>query len=116
MDGLVDMLPHADNAVYSHEVHEEKSRLMEGTRGPWFFKDLDAWIQADSSSESVSPIYVLSGPAGIGKSTVAFEVARRLDDAKKLGGSFFFAQGVHGLDSLHVPSMGPGCSHPSPSV
>ena len=37
-------------------------------------------------------IYVLSGLAGIGKSTVAQTVAKRADDLRSLGASFFFSR------------------------
>ena len=50
--------------------------------------DIEAWIITGGRSQ----IYVLSGLAGIGKSTVAFTIADREKTAGRLGASFFFSR------------------------
>src|ERR1700759_5771986 len=50
--------------------------------------DIETWITAGGKSQ----IYLLSGLAGIGKSTVAFTVADRAKRAGSLGSSFFFSR------------------------
>ncbi|OCH89732.1 hypothetical protein OBBRIDRAFT_835570 [Obba rivulosa] len=64
-----------------------KIGYLEGTRVD-VLEDLLTWAKgADGSSEK---IFIFSGAAGTGKSTLVYEVARRLEDEKILGGSFFF--------------------------
>jgi len=46
-----------------------------------------------SNNPSDACIFWLSGMAGTGKSTVSRMVARRWDDEKRLGASFFFSRG-----------------------
>ena len=50
--------------------------------------EIDTWITTGNRSQ----IYVLSGLAGIGKSTVAFTIADRAKAAGQLGASFFFSR------------------------
>ena len=50
--------------------------------------DVETWIITGDKSH----IYVLSGLAGIGKSTVAFTIADRAKTAGRLGASFFFSR------------------------
>jgi AAA ATPase domain len=52
-------------------------------------KDISKWVPASDKP----PIYVLSGLAGIGKTTVAQTVAERSHHLGSLGGSFFFSRG-----------------------
>ncbi|KAJ7436947.1 hypothetical protein FB451DRAFT_1152909 [Mycena latifolia] len=52
--------------------------------------DLYTWAIEDDSSY---PILWLRGPAGAGKSAVMQTLCRRLNDADRLGGSFFFKRG-----------------------
>src|SRR6266403_4727457 len=51
-------------------------------------KDISQWVPASDKP----PIYVLSGLAGIGKSTIAQTVAARSDNLHSLGASFFFSR------------------------
>src|SRR5882762_7770000 len=51
-------------------------------------KEISEWVPASD----MPPIYVLSGLAGIGKSTVAQTVAARSDNLHSLGASFFFSR------------------------
>ncbi|KAI1787123.1 hypothetical protein LXA43DRAFT_735793 [Ganoderma leucocontextum] len=97
-DRILESLPHAD-AGYRASINELKSRFLEGTRSG-LFAELEKWVEGDLSNKSIC---VLTGGAGTGKSTVASELARRLEHRySKLGASFFFARGVTDLDSTRV--------------
>ncbi|KAJ6555332.1 hypothetical protein DFH09DRAFT_923966, partial [Mycena vulgaris] len=48
------------------------------------------WAIADNSSSSIR---WLRGPAGAGKSAIMQSLCQRLEDARRLGGSFFFKRG-----------------------
>src|SRR6266478_540238 len=50
--------------------------------------DIETWIATGERSR----MYLLSGLAGIGKSTVAFTIADRAQTAGRLGASFFFSR------------------------
>ena len=52
-------------------------------------------------------MYVLSGVAGAGKSTIAYEFARRLESKGRLGATFFFVRGSEKLSttSCVIPSI-----------
>ena len=60
----------------------------------------------DAEFEALS-IYILSGTAGTGKSTVAYEFAKRLEDEGLLGASFFFIRGAEKFNSTRfvIPSL-----------
>ena len=69
------------------------------------FQDLDKWKEAQLKSvrdhPQSQPVCVLVGEAGTGKSTIASEFAKRLDNEEpsRLGASFFFNRGVSDLNS-----------------
>ncbi|TBU41154.1 hypothetical protein BD309DRAFT_1043054 [Dichomitus squalens] len=108
-DRILDALPRAD-AGYNSSFNQLKGRFLEGTRAKLFEK-LEAWIEVDSSHK---PICVLTGGAGTGKSTVAFELAKRLDERyHRLGASFFFIRGIADLDStrLFFPTLAYQLAH-----
>ena len=86
------------DAGYRASMNAVNGGFLEGTRTA-LFAELEKWIERGSSDK---PVCILSGGAGKGKSTVASELARRLDDQEKLGASFFFARGVADLDSTRV--------------
>ena len=95
---ILESLPYVD-ASYRASVNELKSRFLEGTRSD-LFAELEKWTDDSLSNKSVC---VLTGGAGTGKSTVASELARRLDRRYgTLGASFFFTRGVTNLDSTRV--------------
>src|ERR1700760_2895260 len=50
--------------------------------------DIETWITTGERPQ----MYLLSGLAGIGKSTVAFTIADRAKTAGRLGASFFFSR------------------------
>ncbi|PYI35418.1 WD40 repeat-like protein, partial [Aspergillus indologenus CBS 114.80] len=77
-------LPIAEGAAY--DAHEnEQLGCLPGTRA----EILDT-IQEWAKSAPRECIFWLNGGAGTGKSSIAFEAARILDEAKLLGASFFF--------------------------
>ncbi|KZV93397.1 hypothetical protein EXIGLDRAFT_835701 [Exidia glandulosa HHB12029] len=91
-------LPHAD-ASFRAAVNERKSRFQSGTR-VGLLQELQAW--ADSTDRLAAPFYILSGVAGTGKSTVAYEFSKRAAAANRLGASFFFVRGDAQLSSTHL--------------
>lgn len=90
-------LPYTESAGYRHTVHIEKSRFLSGTRKE-LFRDIEMWL-ASSTDERHNSFFVLMGEAGTGKSTVAYEIAKRLDKKRLLAGSFFFARDVPALNN-----------------
>ncbi|EJD48031.1 hypothetical protein AURDEDRAFT_31526, partial [Auricularia subglabra TFB-10046 SS5] len=88
-------LPQANNAGYRGSVHARHGRLLAGTRKE-ILADIQSWASSTggSAEQREYPFFILSGGAGTGKSTIAFEVARRADEAGQLGASFFFARGA----------------------
>ncbi|KAJ8488231.1 hypothetical protein ONZ45_g14034 [Pleurotus djamor] len=80
------------DAGYKAFFNEHKSHWLEGTRTE-LLKDIDEWSQGIDEN-ATARIFVLTGGAGTGKSTIAFQVAKTLDEAGVLGGSFFFDRGV----------------------
>ncbi|EMD32669.1 hypothetical protein CERSUDRAFT_99405 [Gelatoporia subvermispora B] len=89
-DDILLQLPHAD-AGYQAADHGD---FLKGTRVQ-LLEELEAWATSPDSRPE-SRIFLLSGAAGMGKSTLAREVARRLEHAKHLGASFFFIRSTAG--------------------
>ncbi|KAI1784461.1 hypothetical protein LXA43DRAFT_1122898, partial [Ganoderma leucocontextum] len=98
-DKVLEGLPHAD-ASYRASVNTLKSNFLPGTRSE-LFMELDAWVEGrpDLSSKAIC---ILTGGAGTGKSTIALEFARRLDECGSYGASFFFVRGVADLSSTRL--------------
>ena len=82
-------LPRA-KAAYNDYAYKDKKRVscFENTRKA-LREEIGEWITTILDKPE---IYVLSGLAGIGKSTVAQTVAERADSLHLLGGSFFFSR------------------------
>ncbi|KAF8174230.1 hypothetical protein BJ912DRAFT_64217 [Pholiota molesta] len=59
----------------------------------WVDKPLD---------ESESQIFLLSGPAGVGKTAIAQSLCQRLKEHGRLGGDFFLSRSVAGHSDLHT--------------
>ncbi len=93
-------IPRADRAHYLSDANAMKARLQEGTRER-IFESLDEWVLAQSQGAGThgQPVRVLVGEAGTGKSTVASEFAKRLQEQRLLGASFFFTRGLADLNS-----------------
>jgi len=82
------------NAFDTHDK-QQKQFCHSSTRTA-LLKEIYAW--ADAQDEQC--VYWLTGLAGTGKSTIARTVARRHNDLKNLGASFFFSKG--GRDVSHA--------------
>lgn len=94
----LDSLPHAD-VSYRSALNELKSGLLPGTRSD-LLSEIDEWAKGEPSAHNFA-LYVLSGAAGTGKSTIVYEVARRLEQNGMLGASFFFVRGAEDLSTTH---------------
>ncbi|OBZ74727.1 Vegetative incompatibility protein HET-E-1 [Grifola frondosa] len=93
-------LPHAD-ASYKAFVHSSKAGFLAGTRTE-LLEELEDWAHGRREDLADKPVYILSGAAGTGKSTIAYEIARRLDRDQILGASFFFLRGAGDLSSTRL--------------
>ncbi|GKZ22145.1 hypothetical protein AbraIFM66951_006996 [Aspergillus brasiliensis] len=78
----------ADGAAYDSYANQLNEGCLENTR-TGLLRQIMAW--ADSPDEKC--IFWLNGMAGTGKSTISKSVARKLQDKKYLGASFFFKRG-----------------------
>ncbi|OCH88508.1 hypothetical protein OBBRIDRAFT_827101 [Obba rivulosa] len=89
-----------------------KSRLLPGTREK-LLQDLTAWAQDSSRGARV---FVIHGPAGMGKSTIAYEFAKRMEGGGLLGASFFFQRGSEERSDLHrvIPTLVWQLAHSQP--
>ncbi|XP_068742683.1 uncharacterized protein [Montipora capricornis] len=67
------------------DVRDYTNRYLEGTRES-FFAEIHRWLDDGSSPNRV---LVLSGNAGMGKSVIAAEMCRRMQEAGRLAGSHF---------------------------
>ncbi|PCH41788.1 hypothetical protein WOLCODRAFT_50892, partial [Wolfiporia cocos MD-104 SS10] len=83
-------LPFQNDAKFTSPLHQPQSGFLEGTQ-THLLATLESWA-ADSSSRA--SLLLLSGAGGTGKSTVAYEFAKRLEKQGRLGASFFFS-GTH---------------------
>ncbi|KAJ3557035.1 hypothetical protein NM688_g1690 [Phlebia brevispora] len=90
-DLLKDLKALAVQTSYREEYNKAKSRYLEGTRGS-VLDDLERWAVGDGELGQYS-VYVLSGVVGTGKSTIAYQFAKRLESRNMLGGTFFFMRG-----------------------
>ncbi|KAJ8522669.1 hypothetical protein ONZ45_g832 [Pleurotus djamor] len=88
------------DAGHRAPVNGRKSKWLEGTRTE-LLEDIEKWSMGgmNDDTRANSRIFVLVGAAGTGKSTIAVQVAKILDNAGALGGSFFFERGVEELSA-----------------
>ncbi|KIL65314.1 hypothetical protein M378DRAFT_10927 [Amanita muscaria Koide BX008] len=90
MEKLVSSRTNLPRAMAAHNDFKTQKVLdacFQGTREA-VLKEIGNWFLVIGTSQ----IYVLSGLAGIGKSTIAYTVAQRADRLGLLGASFFFAR------------------------
>ncbi|KAK7687246.1 hypothetical protein QCA50_009751 [Cerrena zonata] len=97
-DDTLRALPIAE-ASYQSVYTQSKTHYLAGTRVD-LLAELEHWAKADMEFANI-PVYILSGLAGTGKSTIACEIAKRLNKAKLLGASFFFIRGIEKLSTIH---------------
>ncbi|KAM6493679.1 hypothetical protein JOM56_010040 [Amanita muscaria] len=80
-------LPRAEAVFNDYQNMKKSGPCFEGTRVE-LLREMADWF----TSSGESRMYVLSGLAGIGKSTVAYTIASRAADLDLLGASFFFSR------------------------
>ncbi|KIL58985.1 hypothetical protein M378DRAFT_285895, partial [Amanita muscaria Koide BX008] len=80
-------LPRPQAAYSDYQNKKKIGSCFHGTREA-LLKEIADWV----SGMDETRMYVLSGLAGIGKSTVAYTVAARADELGLLGASFFFSR------------------------
>ncbi|KAI0686341.1 hypothetical protein C8T65DRAFT_747435 [Cerioporus squamosus] len=90
----------ADDAHYLSAANTMKARFQQGTRDSIFNRP-EEWEEAQytDTGQDALLVCVLIGEAGTGKSTIASEFSKRLEERGRLGASFFFTRGVLDLDS-----------------
>ncbi|TFK35149.1 hypothetical protein BDQ12DRAFT_612226, partial [Crucibulum laeve] len=99
---LLQYLPHV-NSAYDSSLNVAHSHLAEGTRS-CVIDEIARWANATTVCEKA---LALTGPAGIGKSTIAHAMCRMLHKDGMLGASFSFHHGSEGLNDARilVPSI-----------
>ncbi|KIL55299.1 hypothetical protein M378DRAFT_48519, partial [Amanita muscaria Koide BX008] len=80
-------LPRAEAVFDDYQTKKKSGPCFEGTRVA-LLREMAKWVTGLDESR----MYVLSGLAGIGKSTVAYTIASRVHDLNLLGASFFFSR------------------------
>ena len=99
----LERLPHVKSAHYNSIG---KPSYLEGTRVD-LIDDVITFAKKPTKKCN-SKVYLLTGPAGTGKSTVTWEICRLLDEEKRLAGSFFFVRsdvGDLGTTKLVFPTI-----------
>ncbi|KIL59264.1 hypothetical protein M378DRAFT_14960 [Amanita muscaria Koide BX008] len=86
---LISSLPHAEAGRKVHEYNKQSGPCFPGTREA-ILETMKKW----TTNLKESRMYVLSGLAGIGKSTVAYSIAAWADEPERhhLGAEFFFSR------------------------
>jgi len=79
----------APSAAYDSYETSCRASCFRGTRVK-LLTEIASWVAGND--ESLAPIYVLDGVAGIGKSTISKTVAERAAEINALGASFFFSR------------------------
>ncbi|KIL62312.1 hypothetical protein M378DRAFT_12905 [Amanita muscaria Koide BX008] len=80
-------IPRVEAVFNDYQTKKKSGPCFEGTRVA-LLREMADWV----TSTDESRMYVLSGLAGIGKSTVAYTIASRAADLNLLGASFFFSR------------------------
>ncbi|KAI9063816.1 hypothetical protein FKP32DRAFT_657717 [Trametes sanguinea] len=94
----LEALPHVE-AGYRSAFQALTAQYVHGTFTD-VLEELTAWAHGNPTMERLcKPTWVLHGPPGSGKSTIASRFARQLHGNKLLGASFSFSQAVPDLSS-----------------
>ncbi len=96
-DTSLETLPHAAADCQS-SIQRLQNHLLTGTRIE-ILEELEDWVHTAPSHKSIC---VLNGAVGTGKSSIAFNFARRLRSSGHLGASVFFDRGVDDLSSTRL--------------
>ncbi|KIL59903.1 hypothetical protein M378DRAFT_168659, partial [Amanita muscaria Koide BX008] len=81
------LLPRAEAVFNDYQTKKKSGPCFDGTRVA-LLREMTNWVTCQDESR----MYILSGLAGIGKSTVAYTIASRAADLNLLGASFFFSR------------------------
>ncbi|KIL56624.1 hypothetical protein M378DRAFT_16943 [Amanita muscaria Koide BX008] len=84
---LIINLPRAEAVFNDYQNKKKSGPCFDGTRVA-LLREMASWVTGQDESR----MYILSGLAGIGKSTVAYTIASRAADLNLLGASFFFSR------------------------
>ncbi|KIL55954.1 hypothetical protein M378DRAFT_550512 [Amanita muscaria Koide BX008] len=86
---LIILLPRAEAVFNDYQTKKKSGPCFDGTRAA-LLREMESWVTGQDESR----MYILSGLAGIGKSTVAYTIASRAANPKLnlLGASFFFSR------------------------
>ncbi|KAJ2934442.1 hypothetical protein H1R20_g2664, partial [Candolleomyces eurysporus] len=91
-NAALDQLKRVYNAAYdSQKVANKIVSCLEGTCST-LLANIGHWMSGSISDGHNTPLYVLDGIAGVGKSTVAMTVAQRAAGINSLGATFFFSR------------------------
>lgn len=85
---VLEMLPIAHGAQFGSYMDQHEDECLPGTRVD-LLDEVKNWAKLSNGK----CIFWLSGMAGTGKSTISRTVARKLEEDKLLGASFFFKRG-----------------------
>ncbi|OBT39270.1 hypothetical protein VE00_10180 [Pseudogymnoascus sp. WSF 3629] len=85
------LLPFATQAPFNSYDHQHESACLPGTRVD-LLQEIYDWADGKDGHDERC-IFWLNGLAGTGKSTISRTVARRFNEQKRLGASFFFSKG-----------------------
>ncbi|KAJ7301321.1 hypothetical protein DFH08DRAFT_946105 [Mycena albidolilacea] len=98
---VLDSIPRASAGYRCAD--ELKSEFLDGTREE-LFNELSLWSTSDFPQDNPKRFYLLSGGAGLGKSSIAHQLCTRLDASSEpvLGASFFFVRGGGELESIRL--------------
>ncbi|OCH87488.1 hypothetical protein OBBRIDRAFT_796150 [Obba rivulosa] len=109
---ILEKLNPAD-ACYRSYVNEEKAHLLPGTREQ-VLKELVGWATRDDIDHRV---YVLYGPAGIGKSSIAHALSRELGESH-LASTFFFHREMEDCSNPYrvFPTIAYQLAHAKPEL
>ncbi|KFY17840.1 hypothetical protein V492_00349, partial [Pseudogymnoascus sp. VKM F-4246] len=92
------LLPFATQAPFNSYNRQHEPACLLGTRVD-LLQDIYDWVDGKDEQDERC-IFWLNGLAGTGKSTISRTVARRYNEQKRLGASFFFSKG--GGDVSHA--------------
>ncbi|KUJ12749.1 uncharacterized protein LY89DRAFT_687710 [Mollisia scopiformis] len=98
LDDVLGSLPIAKDAPFNAYIRQDEPACLHNTRVD-LLQEIYDWADG-KAGHNERCIFWLSGLAGTGKSTISRTLARRCNEQKRLGASFFFSRG--GGDVSHA--------------